>query len=125
MPNRNVLIVDDYRDVRFMLKVLLEMKGCAVMEATNGQEAVNIVARKCDDIDLILMDLRMPLMDGVEATRRIRAQGASCNIPIVAISAHCEDDWESEATVAGAVECVKKPIDLEVLSHLLDKYCPS
>lgn len=124
MPRRNILIVDDYRDVRFLLKSLLEMKGCAVMEAVNGQEAVDVVAQKCDDIDLILMDLRMPLMDGVEATRRIRARGASCHIPIVAISAHCEDDWESEATAAGAVECVKKPIDFNVLSRLLDKHCP-
>lgn len=122
MTNKTVLIAEDYDDTRAMIRVLLETRNCRVLEAANGQEAVEVVTQNCAEIDLILMDLKMPVMGGVEATRRIRTQSETCHIPVVAISAHCEGDWMAEAMAAGAVECVKKPVDFDALDRLLSRF---
>src|SRR3712207_9305282 len=98
-----------------MIRLLLEMKGCHVLEAVNGREAVEAASAHYSEIDLILMDLRMPVMTGVEATRRIHEQPETRRLPIVAMSAHCEGDWREQALTAGAVECFSKPIELGVL----------
>ncbi len=117
-----VMIVDDYDDTRAMMRAMLEMKGCLVLEAVNGLEAVKIAIRECTDIDLILMDLKMPVLDGYEATRRILAQNATCHIPIVAMSAHCDGNWRDEALAAGARECVSKPIDFALLDKVMNRF---
>ena len=122
MTNKTVLVAEDYDDTRAMIKMLLEMRDCRVLEAANGQEAVEVVTRNCAGIDLILMDLRMPVLNGVEATRRIRAQSETCHIPVVAISAHCEGVWREEALAAGAVECFSKPIEFDLLEEILVRY---
>lgn len=67
MPDSTVLVVEDFDDTRAMIRMLLEMKGCQVLEAVNGREAVEAASVHCSEIDLILMDLRMPVMTGVEA----------------------------------------------------------
>ncbi len=117
-----VMLVEDFKDTRAMMKMLLEMKGCTVLEAVNGQEAVDCAARNCTELDLILMDLRMPVMTGVEATRQIHEHAETCNVPIVAMSAHCEGDWYEQAIAAGALECVSKPVDFAVLDTVLSRY---
>lgn len=122
MPNKTVLVAEDYDDTRAMIRMLLEMRNCRVLEAANGQEAVEVVTRNCAGIDLILMDLRMPVLNGIEATRRIHAQSETCHIPVVAISAHCEGEWREEALAAGAVECIKKPVDFDALDRLLSRF---
>lgn len=122
MTNKTVLVAEEYDDTRSMIKALLEMRNCRVLEAANGREAVEVVTRNCTGIDLILMDLRMPVLNGVEATRLIREQSETCHIPVVAISAHCEGEWREEALAAGAVECVSKPIDFEALDRLLSRF---
>lgn len=122
MIDKAVLVAEDYADTRAMIKMLLEMKHCRVLEAANGQEVVEIVAQNCSSIGLILMDLRMPVLNGIEATRRIHEQSETCSIPIVAISAHCEGDWETEARDAGAVECVRKPVDFKMLDEVLSRF---
>lgn len=120
MRNKTVLIVEDFDDTRAMMKMVLEMKGCLVVEAVNGREAVELAACQCPD--LILMDLRMPVMSGVEATRLIHARAETCHVPIVAISAHCEGDWKEEALDAGAVGCVEKPVDFDALDKVLKRF---
>lgn len=120
MRNKTILIVEDFDDSRAMMKMVLEMKGCLVVEAVNGREAVELAAYQCPD--LILMDLRMPVMNGIEATRLILAQAETCHVPIVAISAHCEGDWKEEALDAGAVECVEKPVDFDALDRVLRRF---
>lgn len=122
MPDKTVLIVEDFDDTRAFIRMLLEMKGCHVLEAVNGKEAVEAAAAHCSEIDLILMDLRMPVMTGVEATRRIHDQAETCRVPIVAMSAHCEGRWRDEALAAGAIDCFSKPIEFELLDELLSRY---
>ena len=122
MPDRTVLVVEDFDDTRAMIRLLLEMKGCHVLEAVNGREAVDAASARSSEIDLILMDLRMPVMTGVEATRLIRERSETSRVPIVAMSAHCEGDWREEALAAGAVECFSKPIEFGLLDEILGRY---
>lgn len=122
MSDRTVLVVEDFDDTRSFIRMLLEMKGCRVFEAVNGREAVEAATAHCYEIDLILMDLRMPVMTGVEATRLIREQSETCRVPIVAMSAHCEGSWKDEALAAGAVDCFSKPIEFGLLDEILGRY---
>ena len=122
MPDRTVLVVEDFDDTRAFIRMLLEMKGCQVLEAVNGREAVEAAAAHCSELDLILMDLRMPIMTGVEATRLIREQSETCRVPVVAMSAHCEGSWKEEALAAGAVDCFSKPIEFGLLDEILGRY---
>ena len=115
-----VLIVEDFDDTRELLKMMVRMKGCDAAEATNGEEAVRLAASERPD--LILMDLNLPVLDGWEATRRIRARRETSNIPIVAVSAQCGGDWKDEALRAGARECIEKPLDLSAFDRLLSRY---
>jgi CheY-like chemotaxis protein len=122
LPDRTVLVVEDFDDTRAFIRMLLEMKGCRVPEAVNGREAVEAASAHCSEIDLILMDLRMPVKMGVEATRLIREQSETCRVPVVAMSAHCEGNWREEALAAGAVDCFGKPIELSLLDEILGRY---
>lgn len=122
MSDRTILVVEDFDDTRAFIRMLLEMKGCRVLEAVNGREAVEAAAAHCFEINLILMDLRMPVMTGVEATRLIREQSETCRVPVVAMSAHCEGNWREEALAAGAVDCFGKPIEFSLLEEILERY---
>ncbi len=122
MSENTVLVVEDFDDTRTMIRMLLEMKGCRVIEAVNGREAVEAASQHCAEIDLILMDLRMPVMTGVEATRLIHGQSETSAVPIVAMSAHCEGGWRDEALAAGAIECFSKPIEFGLLEEILGRY---
>ena len=122
MSDRTVLVVEDFDDTRAMIRMLLEMKGCHVLEAADGREAVEAASAHSSEIDLILMDLRMPVMTGVEATRRIHDRAETSRVPIVAMSAHCEGDWRDEALAAGAVDCFSKPIEFGLLDRIVSRY---
>ena len=80
---RTIMVVEDYDDTRLLLKKGLEGLGYSVLEASNGQEAVDIAERERPD--LILMDLDLPILDGIAATQRIRQQAELENVPIVAV----------------------------------------
>jgi len=114
-----VLVVEDFEDNRFMMRRLLEMSGYRVVEAVNGQEAVETAQRERPD--LILMDLSLPLLDGLAATRRIRQQDGLSKVPIVAVSAHDTADFHADALAAGCNEYVTKPIDFDQLEGLLSR----
>jgi CheY-like chemotaxis protein len=114
-----VMVVEDFEDNRFMMRRLLEMSGYRVVEAINGQEAVDKAGRERPD--LILMDLSLPLLDGLAATRRIREQEELKKVPIVAVSAHDTADFHAEALAAGCNEYVTKPIDFDQLESLLSR----
>src|SRR5919202_5844993 len=103
-----VLVVEDFEDNRFMMRRLLEMSGYRVVEAVNGNQAVELAKRERPDI--ILMDLSLPQLDGLAATRRIRQQDGLSRVPIVAVSAHDSADFHAEALAAGCDEYVTKPI---------------
>ena len=114
-----VLVVEDFEDNRFMMRRLLEMSGYRVIEAVNGQEAVEAARRERPD--LILMDLSLPLLDGLAATRRIREQDGLGKVPIIAVSAHDTADFHADALAAGCNEYVTKPIDFDQLEGLLSR----
>ena len=114
-----VLVVEDFEDNRFMMRRLLEMSGYRVVEAVNGNQAVEAAASEQPDI--ILMDLSLPLLDGLAATRRIREQQGTRRVPIVAVSAHDSADFHAEALAAGCNEYVTKPIDFDQLVSLLSR----
>lgn len=119
MSQKTVLLADDYEDARMILKRLLEMEGCRVVEAADGLEAVELAARHASELDLILMDLSMPGLDGYEATRRILASEVTRHIPVVALSALCEASTKDKAIEAGCSDCLPKPLDFELIEELL------
>ena len=112
-----VLVVEDYDEVRFMISLSLKMSGYRVIEAVNGEEAVEIARRERPD--LIVMDLNLPLVDGFTATRRIREQSDMSEVPIVALTAHGTPDYRHRALAAGCNEFLTKPIDLDKLERKL------
>lgn len=112
-----ILVVDDFEDSRFSLSRLLEMSGYEVVEAASGLEAVE--AARTHVPDLILMDLSLPEIDGIEATRRIRAIEGLPPMKIVAASAHDGAAFVSRATEAGCDHYITKPIDFDRLEVLL------
>lgn len=117
-----VMVVEDFEDNRFMMRRLLEMSGYSVLEAINGEEAVELARRELPS--LILMDLSLPLLDGLAATRRIREVEELRHIPIVAVSAHDTADFHAEALAAGCNDYVTKPIDFDQLEALLSRLLP-
>jgi len=114
-----VLLVEDTEDNRFMMRRLLEMTGYRVVEAMNGEEAVKLA--KNVSPHLILMDLSLPVIDGLAATRLIRQLPDLESTPIIAVSAHDSSDFQSEAMEAGCNSYVTKPIDFNELEQLIAK----
>jgi CheY-like chemotaxis protein len=102
-----VLIVDDYPDAREMYSEYLQYSGFDVIEAENGMEALTKAAEKAPDI--ILMDLSLPVMDGWEATRRLKADHRTASIPVVALTGHALAGISEGAKRAGCDAFVTKP----------------
>lgn len=116
------LLVEDFEDSRFMMRRLLELAGYAVVEASDGEQAVALALR--EKPALILMDLSLPKLDGLAATRQIRQSKAVGDTPIVAISAHDSPETRTEALDAGCNEYVTKPIDFDQLGALVKRFLP-
>jgi CheY-like chemotaxis protein len=113
------LVVEDFEDSRFMMRRLLEMAGHAVVEATDGEQAIQMALEKHPDV--ILMDLSLPKLDGLAATKRIRARRGFRNVPILAVSAHDGPDSRAAALEAGCNDYVTKPIDFDQLKKVIDR----
>jgi CheY-like chemotaxis protein len=116
-----ILVVEDHDDTREMLHTLLEMWGCRVVEARNGLEAVEVASRERPQI--ILMDGRLPFLDGLEATRRIRRNGLRDQVKIVALNGSGSPRYHADALAAGCDDCIEKPFDLDWLRRSL--FCSS
>ena len=119
---KTVMVVEDFEDNRFMMRRLLEMSGYRVVEAINGEQAVEVARR--EQPHLILMDLSLPLLDGLAATRRIRQYNELRRVPIIAVSAHDTSDFHADALAAGCNDYVTKPIDFDQLEALLQRLLP-
>ena len=115
-----VMVVEDSDDIRSLICTRLRKTGYRVVEAVNGREAVELAPRARPG--LILMDLSMPVMDGYEATRRIRGSLETGDIPVVAVSAFCDADHRRKAFEAGCVECLTKPVDFRALDGVIQKH---
>jgi CheY-like chemotaxis protein len=111
-----ILLVEDNELNRDMLSRRLERKGYAVAIAVDGQQAVDMAASEAPAV--ILMDMSLPVIDGWEATRRIKANDATKRIPIIALTAHAMQGDEQKARVAGCDDFDTKPVELP---RLLEK----
>ena len=117
--NPTILLVEDTEDNRQMMKKLLEMSGYQVLEATNGEEAVQVTS--AESPKLILMDLSLPVIDGLAATRLIRNLPNGNDLPIIAVSAHDTADFHADALAAGCDAYITKPINYPELEEIVDR----
>jgi CheY-like chemotaxis protein/signal transduction histidine kinase/CHASE3 domain sensor protein len=125
LEGRRILIVeDDVRNV-YALTNILEPRGAVVQIARNGQEALNALEGSYDaKIDLVLMDVMMPVMDGLSATRAIRLNPAFKKLPIIALTAKAMPDDQQRCIEAGANDYMAKPLDVEKLLSLVRVWMP-
>lgn len=116
---KKVLIVEDYEDSRVLLKLLVESFGYEALVAKNGKEAIQIANEEVPD--LIMMDIALPVMNGIEATKIIKNSVDISHIPIIAITAHGVV-IDKEAIKAGCIEVINKPLDYHNFLPILQKY---
>lgn len=115
-----ILVVDDFDDTRLLLRTWLERKGFEVIEAENGNEAVSQAETKRPN--LIIMDLEMPELDGLAATRKIRAVKELEKVPVLAVSAYGAEQFRDDALAAGCDEYVSTPFEPEALEKLIRSF---
>ena len=115
--NLKILLVEDDEDTRYLMQLEMERRGYRVIEADDGEKAVALAEQEHPDI--ILMDLSLPSMDGLEATKQIREIDQMRAVPIVAVTAHQETDFRESAKASGFDAYVTKPIDFDWLSELI------
>lgn len=118
-----VLVVDDDPQVLKLLRVNFELEGYEVMSATNGEEALELVGR--DSPDVVVCDVMMPGIDGLEVVRRLRAQPDTAGLPLVVVSAKAQRADVRAGLKLGADEYVTKPFDpaelIEIVQRLLEE----
>ena len=119
---KRILVVEDNETNLYLIRFILEKSGLEVIEARNGAESVELAVK--EKPDLIIMDLQLPDIDGLEATRRIRASEADSEIPIIALTSYAMAGDREKALAAGCNGYIEKPINpetfiAEVERHLL------
>ncbi len=119
---KTILVVDDQNDNLVLVSLAMQDKGYRVVTASNGEEAV--ATAKLAHPDLILMDIAMPHLDGLEATRRIREQETLGTIPVIALTAFDTEGFRRAAHDAGFNGYLTKPIDFERLFKLIKMLLP-
>jgi CheY-like chemotaxis protein len=116
---KTILIVEDYEDTRRFMRILLESYGYEVIEATDGIEAIDKF--KFSHPDLILMDISLPMVDGLTAVKAIRELSEEKQIPIIAVTAFSQD-YSKNALQVECDEIINKPIDVDRLQPMLNQY---
>jgi CheY-like chemotaxis protein len=116
---KKVLIVEDYDDTRNFMKFLIESYGYQVIEASDGIEAVDRAKKMSPD--LVLMDISLPVVDGLTATKAIRESQSATNLPIIAVTAFGKSYYD-RAIAAGCNGLIDKPIDFDMLEPVLSQY---
>jgi len=118
-----VMLVEDFQDTREVMRKMLELSGCRVVEAANGQEAIELSQQ--GGLDLVLMDLNMPVLDGFTATLRIREYERTRDVPVVAVTAYDTEEMRAAAGAVGCCDYVLKPLDPARLDALLKQLLPA
>ena len=116
-PRRTILLVEDFDDTRLMMKLWLNKQGYHVVEADSGEEAIRLAQKELPD--LIIMDMMMPGLNGLDATHQIREHQALRQTPIVAVSAYGADEYRTIAIEAGCNEYVSTPFEPSALNELI------
>lgn len=120
-PARRILVVDDQAMNRRLLETVLKNAGHAVETCRDGVEAVDAVRKS--DFDVILMDIEMPAMNGLQATREIRRMGKdAANLPIIALTGHSDPTYLSFCLQEGANEALSKPVNLDHLPKIIERW---
>jgi two-component system cell cycle response regulator DivK len=115
--NLTILVVEDNEDTRYLMRLALEALGYRVCEAEDGEQAIDMACR--EQPNAILMDISMPVLNGLTATARIREHDELRTIPIVAVTAHHEVELRDGAQACGFTAYVTKPIDFKWLDELI------
>jgi two-component system cell cycle response regulator DivK len=117
---KRVLVVEDHEDNRQILRDLLGSAGFEIIEAENGEEAVALAETSRPDV--ILMDIQLPVLDGYEATRRIKANPSLRSIPVVIVTSYALSGDEEKARLAGCDDYVSKPFSPRDLLAKIRRY---
>jgi signal transduction histidine kinase len=120
LRGHKVLVVDDDPRNAFVLTDVLEMHGMTVVQATDGRKAIAELA--AGDIDLVLMDVMMPRMDGYETTRAIRRMPQYASLPVITVTARAMQGDREKSIDAGATDYITKPIDIEELLNCMERW---
>jgi two-component system cell cycle response regulator DivK len=118
-----ILVVEDQEDNRRIMRDLLTSAGYELIEATTGEEGVRLAEQ--NHPDLILMDIQMPVLDGYEATRRIKARPELRSIPIIVVTSYALSGDEAKAKAAGADAYVAKPFSPRALLATIRRFLPN
>jgi two-component system cell cycle response regulator DivK len=113
-----ILIAEDFEDNRIALKLMLKLAGFEALEAIDGEQAIEVTER--EKPDLVLMDISLPMIDGLQATRAIRSNVEFQQLPIIIVSAHDSEQTRDEAREAGGTGYITKPIEFEELKKVID-----
>lgn len=116
---KHVLVVEDTKTNQMVIQILLEQMGYNVTIAENGQECLDIIAENTA-FDLILMDVSMPVMDGIEATKRLRHHNILT--PVIALTAHSTPEDREECLLAGMDDFIVKPFRKHHIQAIVNKY---
>ncbi|HVG29105.1 MAG TPA: response regulator [Pyrinomonadaceae bacterium] len=119
---QTVLVVEDFEDTRYLMRLELEKRGYRVVEAVDGAEGVAKALSERPNI--ILMDIGLPVLDGIAATRELRQREEMRDTLIVALTAHHETEYRANALSAGCDAYLTKPIDFDWLIDLLSRLLP-
>ena len=115
-----ILVVEDNENNMYLIAFILRNNGYEVIEAGSGEEGVELV--KKEKPDLIIMDIQLPGIDGLEATKRIRESVANHEIPIIALTSYAMVGDREKALAAGCTGYIEKPIDPETFMEEIEKY---
>jgi CheY-like chemotaxis protein len=117
-----ILVAEDSADSREMMQVLLEIKGYQVVSAENGIRALELAIRNQPDV--LLLDLELPKLDGLDVARNLRLHAKFKRVPIIIVSGHDPSRYRQAALDAGCDDYLLKPISFERLNELLDRFAP-
>ncbi len=120
MADETILIVEDSPLNRKLVETVLSPYGYNLLDAKNGEEAIEVATR--EHPDLILMDMKMPKLDGYEATRILKSRPDMANVPIVALTAHAMEEERERAIQSGCDGYITKPINTRTFPSLVRQY---
>lgn len=118
--SRRILIAEDSDETRIALKLMLKLSGYATLEAADGQEALRLAQSGAPD--LVITDISLPGIDGLELTRQLRGDPRLGSVPVIVVSAHDSESVREEVRAAGATDYLSKPLEFDELRELLEKY---
>jgi CheY-like chemotaxis protein len=119
---KRILLVDDSRVTRELMKVYLIARDVTLLEAADGEEALGVVRR--DPPDLVIADMRMPRLDGAGLCEALRADPATSHVPVVILTSNKDHETRRKARAAGAREVLQKPIQPQALLEAVARHLP-